>query len=107
VITLAPGTGQAIRSKLSETGSIQPIRIDLMSSGCCDPSLGLKPDVALDTDLTEKIDGLTFVISPETYKLVGDVTISYIDEISKKGFSLTSTKPLTEWDGFGVVDICF
>jgi len=59
----------------------------------------------LATDLIQELDGLTFVIKPETYNLVGKVTISYVDEMGRKGFVLTSSKPLGEWDGFGCSEI--
>jgi hypothetical protein len=59
----------------------------------------------LDTDLNQVIDGLTFIIDPETHELVGEVTVSYGDEIGRKGFVLSSTKPISEWEGFSVTDI--
>lgn len=59
----------------------------------------------LETDLKLELDGLTLVINPETYQLVGEVTISYVDEMGRKGFVLTSSKPVGEWDGFGITDI--
>jgi Fe-S cluster assembly iron-binding protein IscA len=62
-------------------------------------------DNICESDLVEEAEGLTFVIDPEVYQLVGDITISYIDEIGKKGFILTSDKPLSEWDGLGVCAI--
>jgi Fe-S cluster assembly iron-binding protein IscA len=65
----------------------------------------LRTDIILEADLTLELDGLTFVINPETYQLLGEVTVSYVDEMGKKGFVLTSSKPIGEWDGFGVSDI--
>ena len=62
-------------------------------------------DTILETDLSLELDGLTFVISPEIYQLAGEVIISYVDEIGRKGFVLTSSKPISEWDGFAVGDI--
>jgi Fe-S cluster assembly iron-binding protein IscA len=102
---LEPGVSLAIRASLADKGIQQPVRIDLNFSGCCDTSLCLRPDTILENDLTTKLDGLTFVVNSDNYQLVGDVTISYIDEIGKKGFVLTSSKPLGEWDGFGASDI--
>jgi Fe-S cluster assembly iron-binding protein IscA len=67
--------------------------------------LCLRTDTILEADLTLELDGLTFVISPEISELVGEVTISYEDQIGKKGFVLTSSKPVGEWDGFGIGDI--
>jgi len=105
IIKLEPGVSQVIKSFLAAKGIRQPIRIDLNFSGCCDASLCLRADAILETDLTLELDGLTFVINPDTYQLVGEVTISCVDERGRKGFVLTSSKPVGEWDGFGVSDI--
>jgi Fe-S cluster assembly iron-binding protein IscA len=105
IVNLEPGVSQAIRASLDDKGIRQPIRIDLNFSGCCDTSLCLRADAISETDLTLELDGLKFVINPETYQLVGEVTISYMDEKGRKGFVLTSSKPVGEWDGFGISDI--
>ncbi|MGA3086951.1 MAG: hypothetical protein ABSE95_19545 [Thermodesulfobacteriota bacterium] len=105
VITLAPDADQAIKLFFSEQGIQNPLRIDLQSSGCCDPSLGMRVDAIRESDLVYEINGLTFVISPETFQLVGNIRISYRDTTDKKGFMITSEKPVSEWDGFGVSDI--
>jgi Fe-S cluster assembly iron-binding protein IscA len=62
-------------------------------------------DTILETDLIQEFDDLKFVIDPETYQLVGEVTISCVDDMGRKGFVLTSSKPLSEWNGFGVSTI--
>jgi Fe-S cluster assembly iron-binding protein IscA len=67
--------------------------------------LCLSVDRLLDGDLIVEAEGLTFIISRETLELVGDVTISYTDEEGKKGFMLRSSKPVSEWEGFGVCQI--
>ena len=101
-VKLEARAGQAIKSFLAEKGIQRPLRIHLQFTGCCDPSLGLSVDSIREPDLIEEVDGLTFVIDPEVYQLVGNITISYIDEIGRKGFILTSDKPVSEWDGLGV-----
>jgi Fe-S cluster assembly iron-binding protein IscA len=105
LVTLDPGAGQAVRSALAEKGAQGPIRIELVSTGCCDPSLGLSVDAVRESDLVEELDGLTFVISPETYDLVGEVTISYRNDAESEGFVLTSSKPVSEWEGFATCSI--
>jgi Fe-S cluster assembly iron-binding protein IscA len=102
LVTLEPGAGETIRSSLSERGVQGPIRIEVRSSGCCDPLLTLAVDKVRDSDLVEELDGVTFVMSPETQELVGEVTISHADDGKRRGFVLTSSKPLSEWDGFAV-----
>jgi len=105
MVTLEPGTGQAIKSVLAEEGIHRPLRIELRFSGCCDPTLGLGVDAIRESDLVQELDGLTFVISPETHQLAGEITISYVEEMGEKGFVLTPSKPLGEWDGFGITTI--
>jgi Fe-S cluster assembly iron-binding protein IscA len=96
LVTLEPGAGQAIRSLLAEAGVQGPIRIAITSSGCCDPSFGLAVDRIREPDLVEEVDGVTFVIDLETHDLVGEVTIGCKED----GFVVTSSKGLSEWDGF-------
>jgi Fe-S cluster assembly iron-binding protein IscA len=105
MVQLAPGAGQAIKSFLAERGCQGPIRIDLQSTGCCDASLGLSVDTIRAADLVQEVDGLQFVMGPETHGLVGEVTITSVDEMGRKGFVLTSSEPVSEWDGFGVCSI--
>ena len=105
LVTLEPDAGQAIKSLLSERGIRGPVRIEIQSTGCCDSSLELSVDTVRECDLVEELDGLTFVISPETHELVGEVRISYTDDAGRKGFILTSSNPLSEWDGFATRSI--
>jgi Fe-S cluster assembly iron-binding protein IscA len=104
-VKLTPEAKRSIETFLKEKGVQDPIRIDIQSTGCCDPSLGLFLDRLRPADLVEKSDGLQFVISPDILKTVGEVTIAWVDERDKKGFVITSSKPLSEWEGFGVCDI--
>ncbi len=100
LVTLDPGAAQAVRSLLSERGIEGPVRIELQFAGCCDPSLGLIVDAVRESDLVEDWDGITFVISAEAHELVGEVRISYTDDAGREGFVLTSSKPISEWEGF-------
>ena len=105
LVTLGPGASDAIRLALAEGGVQGAIRIELRSAGCCDASLGLGVDTVHESDLVEEVDGLTFVIDPETHELVGEVTVSYVDEAGRTGFVLTSSNPVGEWDGFATSSI--
>ena len=104
-VRLKAGAGEAIRSYLTDKELRGPVRIDLESSGCCDPTLGLSVGVVRESDLVHEADGLTFVISSEIHRLVGDVTISYVDETARQGFVIVSEKPVSEWAGLGVCSI--
>jgi Fe-S cluster assembly iron-binding protein IscA len=105
IVTLGPGAYQAIRSFLARNGIQKPVRIDLHSSGCCDASLFLRVDTASQKDLTHETDGLTFIIDPGIHGLVGEVTIATANENGREGFLLTSSKPLSEWEGFSPISI--
>jgi len=102
---MGPGASQAILSFLVEKGLRKCVHIDLGFTGCCDASLVLVAGPAVDGDMVIEEDGLVISIDPETYKLTGDINIAYTDEPGRKGFSITSVKPVSEWDGFGVCDI--
>jgi Fe-S cluster assembly iron-binding protein IscA len=82
-----------------------PVRVELKNSGCCDAVLGLRADTLRNPDLTVESDGVIFLISPETYQITGDVTISYVDRAGRKGFMMTSSQHVSEWDGFAVTEI--
>jgi Fe-S cluster assembly iron-binding protein IscA len=105
VVTLGPGTSQAILSFLAGKSLGNFIRIDLGFTGCCDASLSLAAGAPHEGDLVVETDGLTFSISPDTYQLSGDINVVYKDEPGTEGFSITSSKPVSEWDGFGVCHI--
>ena len=107
MIKLEANAGRAIKSFLAEKGCHPPLRIQLQSSGCCDPILCLSADQIRETDLVQEMDELTFVISSDIYQLLGEVTISYGNEHGKNGFVITSTKSVSEWEGFGVSNIKF
>jgi Fe-S cluster assembly iron-binding protein IscA len=104
-VKLAPGTSQAVKTWMSDRGIQGPLRIELCFAGCCDPSLGLSVDEVHESDLVQELDGLTFIVSPETYELTGEVTISYVDDSEQKGFVLTANKSVSEWEGFAVCTI--
>ena len=105
LVTLGPGAGQAIRSLLSEGGVQGPVRIEVQFTGCCGPSLGLMVDTVRESDLVEELEGLTFVISPDTHQLVGEVRISCADDAGRKEFVLSSSEPISEWEGFATCGI--
>jgi Fe-S cluster assembly iron-binding protein IscA len=105
LVTLEPGASQAVRSALAEKGIEGPIRMEIQSSGCCDPTLVLTIDKVRGSDLVEEVDGITFVVSPETHELVGEVRIACAEDGGRRGFVLTSSKPLSEWEGFAVQSI--
>ena len=105
MITLEPGAVRAVVEFFAGKGPLQPVRIELQSSGCCDSVLGLKIDEVRESDLVQEAGGLTFVISPETSRLAGEVTIAYVDDGGRQGFVITSSNPVSEWAGFGVCQI--
>jgi len=107
IVNLDAGTVRAMRSALSQRGSIQPVRIDLRFNGCCDASLGLCTDAVNDDDLTEEFDGLTFIVDRETFRLTGEITISYVSREGGDGYVITSDKAVSEWEGFSMTDIIF
>lgn len=106
-IKLEQGASRAIGSAMDEKNEHRPLRIDLQFTGCCDSSLCLRVDDAFENDLISQIEGLTFVIRQEIYDLTGEITVSYVNHQGRKGYIIKSSKPLSEWEGFGVSDIKF
>jgi Fe-S cluster assembly iron-binding protein IscA len=104
-IQLTPEAIQSMQAFLEEKGVKSPIRIDIQSTGCCDPSLGLCIDHVNDRDLVLESNELTLIMDPLTLQTVGKVKIDYANEPGKKGFVLTSSIPLSEWEGFGTCEI--
>ena len=104
-VTLGPGALQAVKTFLADNGISQPVRIDIAFKGCCDASLCLAISRQQEGDIAEFINGVTFVISAETYGITGDVNISCADEKDKLAFVLTSGKPISEWEGFAPCEI--
>jgi Fe-S cluster assembly iron-binding protein IscA len=105
IIKLDPGVSQALTLFLKENNINLPLRLDLHFTGCCDASLCLRPDEPGDEDLILEKEGLTFIIHPEVYTLTGEITIFYLEETCRKGFVIKSSKPLGEWEGFGLSEI--
>jgi Fe-S cluster assembly iron-binding protein IscA len=101
-VKLESGAGQAAKRFLKEKGISRPLRIDLRFTGCCDASLGLRVDDISEGDLYVEVEGLTFILDPDVFQLAGEVTITYVGEKGRTGFLLTSEKPVSEWEGFGV-----
>jgi len=97
IVTLESDVADAMRSLVA--GDARPIRIELQFTGCCDPSLGLLLDAARESDAVQEVDGLTFVIDPQTQELAGEVRIACRHEQGQAAFVVTSTHPIGEWDG--------
>jgi Fe-S cluster assembly iron-binding protein IscA len=91
---------QAVKEELLRQGSTGPVRIELRFTGCCDASLGLRVDTARDGDLVQQIAGVTFLVSTEVLETTGDINVGYCDEAGRRGFMLSSARPVSEWQGF-------
>lgn len=96
---------QTIKTFLAEKDLQKAIRIHLQSTGCCDASLGLMTDDTRPDDIVQDIQGITFLISPDVSELTGNIAIDYVSGKHQTGFVLTSERPISEWDGFGVCTI--
>ncbi len=105
IVELEPQATDKMKAFLEDNGVKGPVRIDLQSTGCCDPSLGLCVDQVREDDITFEKDGIEFIISPSVQQTVGDVKIAYSADAASQGYVLTSSRPLSEWEGFGVCNI--
>lgn len=105
MITATREALDAIQIFFAEKESPASIRVHLRSTGCCDASLGLMADFARAEDMTYDVQGIMIVIRPELGQLTAHITIDYVAEKQRTGFVLTSARPISEWDGFGVCTI--
>jgi Fe-S cluster assembly iron-binding protein IscA len=96
-----------MKSVLSQKGLAPTIRVDLRFNGCCDAALALCADTVYGNDISEEVDGLTFIIDGDIYRITGEITISYVSKEGGTGYVITSNKPVSEWEGFSVTDIKF
>jgi len=105
IIILDRPAVEAIRQFMQDRDDRQVIRINLSFKGCCDPALELCLDSRTEQDLICRQDGITLAMSPEIYAAAGSVAVSYVAETGRTGFMISSSKPISEWDGFGVCQI--
>lgn len=105
IVNIDPNAYEKMISELALQNLQPSIRIDLHFAGCCDSFLGLWADEGKPGDLVEQVGDLTFVIKTDIHDMVGEVTIAYGEKTWEKGFVLTSQRPVSEWEGFGVCSI--
>lgn len=95
----------AIKAYKVEKSPLIALRVQVRTSGCCDPTLALVFDRARPDDLITEKDGLTFVMDPSTFQMTGEVSIELADDGECPSFTITPAKPLSEWSGFCVTTI--
>ena len=71
-----------------------------MADGCCSgASLSLGLDEQRESDHAMEAGGVTYLIDQALAEQVGGVTIDYVDEGTRAGFTIFSEKPLPAGDG--------
>lgn len=96
---------EALKALLAGKDRQKAVRVDLCFNGCCDPALEIRLDEEKTGDLICEHEGIHFIMSPETHEIAGEVTMTYISEGQQEGFRLTSSRPVSEWEGFGVCQL--
>ena len=94
-----------IQAYQARIGADSALRIQVRTSGCCEPALAMVFDPARPDDLVQEQDGLTIVMDPTTFQMAGDVTVELAESGDCPSFTLTPTRPLSEWSGFCVTTI--
>lgn len=105
LFTLDQDACRSIKTMLADKGLPPAVRIEIHSTGCCDPSLGLIAAAPEEAELTEEIDGLVLIVSRKTVDVVGHISIACADDSEEDGFVVTSERPLSEWAGFGTCSL--
>lgn len=68
---------------------VVPIRI-FLQSGCSGSSLAMALDEANDADDIFKVNGFTFVVDKTLHSEAKDISLDFIDEGMRSGFTLNS-----------------
>ena len=92
----------AIKSLAGDNASRPVLRIELRTSGCCDPTLALLFDQVRAGDLISEYEDLVAVMDPSIHEITGDVAVSLSLDGADPGFILDTVKPFTEWSGFSI-----
>ena len=103
IVKLDPFASEAIKIVLLNKGLPLCVRIVTRSTECCDSTIGLAAGGPEDVDFIEELNGLRISMSPKTYKLAGDVSISCFDDAEIKSFLLVSEKVLNKWAEFATI----
>ena len=81
------------------------MRLEVRTSGCCEPILAASFGEVREGDLVETIDDLQITVEPDTYRITGEICIEPAEEGFPPFVKLIPTQPLSEWSGFIVTSI--
>lgn len=91
MIELTNMAKEKLRDYLKSNHLSTPLRVLLMEQGCAGPKLALAIDEKKQEDRSFHFDGLELVIAPDLMDQCETVSVDYIDEGSRSGFSISST----------------
>jgi iron-sulfur cluster assembly protein len=92
--TVADAAVEKLQEYLAQNNLDSPLRVALMQGGCSGPSLGLALDERKDNDEVFQKKDLTFLIEKGLLDLCGSISLDYIDDGSRSGFSISSANPV-------------
>ena len=75
------------------------LRIQVRTSGCCEPTLAAFWDERRPDDLGVQLLMLEVVLDPDTYRITGPITIDLGSPGDPPGLMLATVNPLSEWAG--------
>ena len=106
MVKVAPDTVEAIKAWSASNDIRGALRLQVQTSGCCEPILAASFDEIREDDLVEDIDGLQIAIDPSTYRITGEICIELAEEESSPPLlKLSPNLPLSEWSGFLITPI--
>jgi len=76
-----------------------PLRVALLPGGCAGQTLGLALDEEKATDESFKKNEITFLVEKILLEQCGSITVDYVEDGAKSGFSISTTKPLPTTGG--------
>lgn len=90
---------QNLKSYMDQNKIDSALRVALMGGGWSGPSLGLALDEPKENDAKYEQDGLTFLVDNNLLDTCGAIKIDFIDAGMRSGFSISSSKPLSNGGG--------
>lgn len=75
------------------------IRLQVRTSGCCEPALIAFWDKQHPGDLYMRLGELLFVVDPESHGITGLITVDIHESGDPPTLLLTTANPLSEWAG--------
>ena len=90
----------------ANNGKVQSVRIYLHEGGWSGPALALALDEPNDSDHVFEYDSVKYIVDDELMIKVGDITINFIQQGMRSGFTMTCVNSIAESCSLGGACTC-